>query len=46
MDALAMPEADPQGPRNFYDFSNFFAITQNGDTKTKLTVSASYVVFV
>jgi hypothetical protein len=45
MNALTVPEADPQGPRNVYDFSTFFSITQYGDTKTKLTVSALWVTF-
>jgi hypothetical protein len=43
MNALAVPESDLQGLRNWYDFSAFFAITQNGDTKTKLAVTTSCV---
>jgi len=39
-DALAIKESDLQGKaRDVYDLKTFFAVAQNADTKTKLTVS-------
>jgi len=40
MDALAIEESDLQGQeQTVYDLSTFFAVAQNADTKTKLTIS-------